>query len=330
MPLRRARLGRRSPRREPSAPVATIAGVPLIRRHRRAAAEPATAPAVPEPDVVRLDPEQLHGLFAAPAWLRDVGVMSWLLVGFGALIFSLVWLVAQLQTIVIPVILGGVLGAVASPLVAWLERRGIPRLGGALLTLLLAVVVGLGVVLLVLGGLASESSTISGAMTRALDKIEGWLRDLGITKTEVKQELQKSVPDTGNALLDGVKSSLLHIASIATMLVFTAFSLLFILKDGPSMLRVGRAAHGATRTDRADRHRRHAARAAAVLPRRHDRRRLQRHSDRRRRADLGHPARGHDRARDVRRRVRARSSGPGSPASSPSRSRSRRATRPTR
>jgi putative heme transporter len=219
----------------PSAPTARIGVVPLFRRHRQDGA-PAAETAAPAPhDVVRLDPQQLHGLFAAPAWLRDIGVMSWLLVGFGALLFALVWLAGQLQTILVPVILGGVLGAVAAPLVAWLERRGIPRLGGAVITLLIIIALAVGVLLLVLGGLTSEASTISSAMTKTLDRIENWLHDIGITKTEVKQHLQKDVPQAGDSLLGGVKSTLLHLASITTMLVFTAFSLLFILKDGPSM-----------------------------------------------------------------------------------------------
>jgi predicted PurR-regulated permease PerM len=207
--------------------------VPLYRRHRHQ--EPAGAASAPEPDVVRLDPSQLSGLFAAPSWLRDLGVMSWLFVGFGLLIVALVWLAAQLATIVVPVILGGVLAAVAGPLVARLERHRVPRLLGAALVLLLMIALGIGVLLLVLGGLSSEASTISAAMNSALDQVKGWLNDIGITKTEVDDELKKSVPDAGAALINGVVGGISALASISTFVVFTAFSTLFILKDGPSM-----------------------------------------------------------------------------------------------
>ena len=207
--------------------------MPLYRRHRQP--EPAGAASAPEPEIVRLDPSQLSGLFAAPTWLRDLGVASWLLVGFGLLLAALVWLAAQLETIVVPVILGGVLAAVGGPLVAWFERRGLPRLLGAVLVLLLIVAIGIGVLLLVLGGLSSESSTISNAMNSALDEIDGWLKDIGITSSSLESELKKAVPDAGGALIDGVVHGIAQLASTATFVVFTAFSTLFILKDGPMM-----------------------------------------------------------------------------------------------
>src|SRR4029079_3022932 len=106
---------------------------------------------------------------------------------------------------------------------------------GAVIVLLMMMAVGIGVLLMILGGLSSESGTISKAMNSALDEVKGWLNDLGITKTEVDTELKKSVPSAGNALLGGVVGGITALASIATFVVFTAFSTLFILKDGPTM-----------------------------------------------------------------------------------------------
>ena len=206
--------------------------LPLLRRHQHPDA-PAAPP--PEPGVIHLDASELTGLFAAPAWLRDLGVMSWLFVGFGLLIAGLVLLAAQLATIVVPVILGGVLAAVAGPLVRRMERHRIPRLLGAVIVLVLMMAVGIGVLLMILSGLSSQSNTISKAMNSALGEVKGWLNDAGITNTKVDGELKKSVPSAGNALLGGVVEGITALASIATFVVFTAFSTLFILKDGPTM-----------------------------------------------------------------------------------------------
>src|SRR4030095_4465990 len=74
--------------------------------------------------------------FAAPTWLRDLGFASWLLVGFVLIILGVVWLLDQTSAIVMPVLLGRVLGAVAGPLVGWLERHRVPRIAGAILVLL--------------------------------------------------------------------------------------------------------------------------------------------------------------------------------------------------
>ena len=46
--------------------------------------------------------------FAAPAWLRDLGFSSWLLVGFVLIIVGVVWLLGQTSTIVMPVVLAAI------------------------------------------------------------------------------------------------------------------------------------------------------------------------------------------------------------------------------
>ena len=80
--------------------------------------------------------------FEAPAWLRDLGFSSWLLVGFVGIILGVVWLLGQTSTIVMPVITAAVLGAVAGPAVGWLERHRVPRIGGTVLVLLGLVAIG--------------------------------------------------------------------------------------------------------------------------------------------------------------------------------------------
>ena len=121
-------------------------------------------------------PEELTGLFAAPAWLRDLGVMSWLVVGAVAVIVGVVWLIDLTAQITIPVILGCVVGAVAGPLVDRLAVRGVPRGLAAAIVMLLIVAAGIGVLLLTLGGLATQAASISDAMTKALDEVDGWLK----------------------------------------------------------------------------------------------------------------------------------------------------------
>jgi putative heme transporter len=71
--------------------------------------------------------------FSSPTWLRNLGFSSWLLVGFVLVIVGLIWLLAETSTIVMPVILATVLGAVAGPLVGRLEGHKVPRIWGAVL-----------------------------------------------------------------------------------------------------------------------------------------------------------------------------------------------------
>ena len=88
-----------------------------------------------------MTPER-NAQFSAPNWLRDLGFASWLLVGFVLIIVGVIWLLGETSTIVMPVIVAAVLGAVAGPAVGWLEGHRVPRIGGAILVLLGLVAIG--------------------------------------------------------------------------------------------------------------------------------------------------------------------------------------------
>ncbi len=201
-----------------------------IRRTPRPAPAGESAGATPS-----VRPEELTGLFAAPAWLRDLGVMSWLVVGAVAVIVGVVWLIDLTAQITIPVILGCVVGAVAGPLVDKLAVRGVPRGLAAAIVMLLIVAAGIGVLLLTLGGLATQAASISDAMTKALGEVDGWLKDLGIKDGSLKKELEQSVPQIGGALISGVVTGLKGLSSVVMLVTFAVFTTFFVLKDGPDM-----------------------------------------------------------------------------------------------
>lgn len=187
--------------------------------------------------VVRIDVEGLADTFSPPRWLRDLGLMCWLLVGVVLVLVGLVWLVGATYTITIPVILGSVIAAVAAPAVRRLGRRGVPRAGGAVIVLLGLVATLVVVALLVVRGILGESGAIGSGMSGALDELQSWLDSLGVTQSDVKNELEHSIPKIGKSLLSGAGSIVTSVTSIATVVVFTAFSTFFLLKDGPSMRR---------------------------------------------------------------------------------------------
>ena len=136
--------------------------------------------------------------FSAPTWLRDLGFSSWLLVGFVLIIVGLVWLLDQTSTIVMPVTLAAVLGAVAGPLVGWLERRGIPRIWGAILVLLGLVAIGVLIFCLVFGGVSAQAGDISAKLNQSLDKIQSALHDVGVDNTQTaKENVQTPRPRSG-------------------------------------------------------------------------------------------------------------------------------------
>ena len=108
-----------------------------------------------------------------------------------------------------PVILATVLAAVAGPIVDALERRGVRRPLGAALMLLAIVLIGVGVFLLVLGGISSQSADISAEASQGLDKIEGGSRTSeSTTPQSAKQHAKDAVPQIRHTLVTGVAAGI--------------------------------------------------------------------------------------------------------------------------
>jgi predicted PurR-regulated permease PerM len=189
-------------------------------------------------EYVEIDAAELVGIFAAPQWLRDLGLMAWLLVGVTLAVAGAVWLLTLTQVIVIPVITASIIAAVASPLVRLLQRGRIPRAVGAVLVLVGLVAVGVGTFLLVIGGITDESGAIASHLGSAADTVSGWLKDLGIDPSKAdgaEHDATTSISSSVGALLNGLGAGLERLASLAFFLAMTVLSLFFLLKDGPAI-----------------------------------------------------------------------------------------------
>ena len=189
-------------------------------------------------EFIEIDARQLSGLFAAPPWLRDLGLMSWLLVGVFVLLVGMVWLLALTQTIVVPVLTAAILASVLGPLVRILNQHGVPRGLATALVLLLIVAVAVGMTMLIIGGITSQERDIIPALKNGAAKIQGWLTDAGISQdsaAKANQDTSASVSDAFHTLIHGVAGGLASLASLAVFLSFTILSLFFLLKDGPAI-----------------------------------------------------------------------------------------------
>jgi putative heme transporter len=187
-------------------------------------------------EFIEIDPSELSGLFVAPGWLRDAGFTAWLLVGVVVLLVGIVWLLTLTQVIFIPLVVAGVIAAVAVQLVDLLSRHGLPRGLGAALVLLLIVGAGLLAGYLVLRGIGTETSAISHQLSNGADKIEGWVKDLGVSDGKAQaanQDVSTGTSDSFRALIDGLVGGIEKLASLAFFVAMTVLSLFFLLKDGP-------------------------------------------------------------------------------------------------
>jgi predicted PurR-regulated permease PerM len=202
-------------------------------RHRRASHVTAEDPPVQPPEHI-----ELSGVFAAPAWLRDLGFAAWLLAGITIVVVGAVGIAALTSTIFVPVVVASVLAAVLSPVVRALERRRVPRLAGTAIVFVGAIAAGAAIVLMIVAGISSQGSSLTGRLQQAADKLQTTLKDLGVSSDsaqQAKSSASSGLSDAFHSLLDGLVTGISAFASLAVFVSFTALSLFLLLKDGPTI-----------------------------------------------------------------------------------------------
>lgn len=203
---------------------------------RRAGGEAAPAEAAAAPPAV--DVAAVTKVFAAPNWLRDVGLTAWLIVGVLIVILGAVWLLALTSTIVLPVLAAGIIASVAAPAVTWMRGRGVPR-GAAAAVLMLAIVSVIVLMFVaVIGGITGQADAVQGHLGQATAKLAQGLEDLGVNPAKVNQTKSEASASTSEAfktLVNGVAKGIEGISSLVLFLSFMVLSLFFMLKDGPTI-----------------------------------------------------------------------------------------------
>ena len=132
----------------------------------------------------------------------------------------------------------GIVAAVASPLVAWMHKHGIPRGLGTALLMLVIIAIAVGMTVVVVGGIVGEATSAESSLSDAQDKIVGWLEDVGVDSgaaNDARDEANSATTDSVTALLDGVEGGLSALSSLVFFLAMATLSLFFLLKDGPTI-----------------------------------------------------------------------------------------------
>ncbi|WP_028060627.1 AI-2E family transporter [Candidatus Solirubrobacter pratensis] len=194
-----------------------------------------TEPSRPEEDH-QIRSDELTGVFAVRAWIFDLGVTSWLLVGITLLAVAVVWLLSLTHAIVFPVVTAAILASVLSPVIGAMQRRGLPRSAAAAIVLLGAIALAVLLTVVILAGIGSQSAELRDDLHAAAGTLRGWLQDAGVDAdhaARAQADGSTAVGDAFHTLLTGLAGGLGALASLAVFLSFTALSLFFLLKDGP-------------------------------------------------------------------------------------------------
>ena len=242
--------------------------------------------------IVEIDAEELGRVFAVPPWLRDLGLMSWLVVGTLVLLGGVVWLLGDHLDHRRPGhhrvdhgrrALPGRRLARAAPDGARRRRGDRPPAGRrAERADHRAAPVGRG----------EPGCRAQKTLHSAVDKLQGWLKDSGVSTRKANSagaHASSSVSDAVNALLTGLGDGHLGAGLARGVPVLHRAQPVLPAQGRPADPRLDRAPHGRAAQARADDHGPDAAVAARLLRRRHGGGGLQRRRDRPRRLVLGLP-----------------------------------------
>ena len=217
--------------------------VPFLKNSAVAPGEPAPATTA----YIQLDPGAIESAFVAPKWLRDIGLTSWFAVGAVLLLGGVIALVAVTATITVPLILAGVIAAVAAPLISWQQKHGIPRGVATLLFLIAFLAVAAAFGWAVVSGIVSQEQASQGHIETAKQELGQWLDEHGgesgageeETGTETAGKVIDGAKTSVSTLMNGVVNAISGLAGIVFFLAMTLISLVFLLKDGPTIRRWG-------------------------------------------------------------------------------------------
>ena len=207
----------------------------MIRRTRRDPA-PAPSPQPQVPIVVAQVPDDPPDGVGVPYVLRFSAAWSWRLLLILAAVYVGLRLFGLLSVVLVPVILGLLIAAIASPVVDRVTSSRLPRGLATALVVVTGLVVLVTLVTVVAQQFSSGFSDLRDSFDDSLVQLEKYLADLGLSRTQVRDAFDR-VRDAVSAGSGGnVGGTVVSVTTTAGHLVaglfITLFATIFLTYDG--------------------------------------------------------------------------------------------------
>jgi putative heme transporter len=194
-------------------------------------------PGPPRPIVVASTSVSHRDDLDVPRGLRVAGAWAWRILLLVLAGVAVIWVVARLQLVVVPLIIALLLSALLSPLVGMLRRARVPRSLATTIVLITGLAAVVGVLTLVINEFVRGAPELSNKAADGIQKIQDWLKDgpLGLTQTQLDGIFTGSsdwLKNNREALTSGALSTattLTHVLAGIFLVLFTTF---FFLRDG--------------------------------------------------------------------------------------------------
>ncbi len=171
-----------------------------------------------------------------PLGVRVAAAWSWRLILIGIAVAALVWLIAQVAIIVVPVIIALLLSALLYPVVHAFERRSWPRWLGVLTAMVMFLLAVGGLIWLIVSQLRSGFGDVARKSAQSWHDILHWVETaFGLSAEQVNsffEQILRTVNDHQGQIWSGALSVTVTAGQVVAGALLTLFSLIFLLIDG--------------------------------------------------------------------------------------------------
>jgi predicted PurR-regulated permease PerM len=169
--------------------------------------------------------------------VRKAAAWSWRLLVILAALVALLWVIARLEIIVVPLLLALMLSALLVPAVDWLDRRGTPRGGAVALVILAGFAVLGGILTFVISQFVVGLPDLVNQVTRSIDSAKKWLIEgpLHLSRQQIDNAGNAAIQALQNnqaKLTSGALSTAATVTEILTAALLMFFTLIFFLYGG--------------------------------------------------------------------------------------------------
>lgn len=176
-----------------------------------------------------------------PAWLDRSAGIAWRSLAVGAAILAVLWLLAQLALITLPLIVAVILTTLTVPPTRELERRGLRSSAATTVTVVGGLVAIVALLSLLAPRFVDQIAELGPTITSGREELVATLADgpLGLNEQRIEELLtqaREQLAGRGDQIVSGVLSGAALAVNIAAGAVLILVLLFFLTKDGEEIV----------------------------------------------------------------------------------------------
>lgn len=205
-----------------------------------ATARTAVAGGVGATSVSPAEAETTTGARSVPPGMLITGAWSWRLLALAGVVAVLIYVVTQLNLVVIPLLVSVILSALLVPLSRTLQRHRVPRWAAIVIAEVGVIVVIAGLVFLVVTQIVGEYDSLKAQTIESYKDLARYLRNspLRISQSDIDNfiaGIPAEAQANSKAIVSGALSAGTTVGHLFAGALLILFSTLFILIDGPGI-----------------------------------------------------------------------------------------------